>query len=233
MALIVSQNTSFAYDGQVVLSDVSFCTHAGDYLCIVGENGSGKSTLMKGLLGLVNPTKGKIRLGEGLTRDQIGYLPQQNQTQKDFPASVREVVESGLRGKRLFLNGEDRKRAQENMALLEIDRLSKRSFMELSGGQKQRVLLARALCATKRLLLMDEPTAGLDPLVGREFYRIVEKINREQGITIVMVSHDIPSALQYASHILHLKQTPVFFGTAEEYRQSPVAQRFLGGQEDV
>lgn len=228
MPYINVKDASFAYDGQTVLSDVSFSVSPGDYLCIVGENGSGKSTLMKGLLRLVSPVRGEVILGGGLTQGEIGYLPQQNMTQRDFPASVREVVESGIRGRRLFLNKEDRTMARNMMALMEIVPLEKKSFMDLSGGQRQRALLARALCAAKKLLLMDEPTAGLDPIASRDLYTAIERINREEGISIIMISHDIKTAVQYASHILHLQQTPVFYGKTADYKASHVARHFLG-----
>ncbi|NLE69916.1 MAG: metal ABC transporter ATP-binding protein [Clostridiales bacterium] len=233
MALISVQDAAFAYDGQVVLDRVTFDVNPGDYLCIVGENGSGKSTLMKGLLRLVNPVKGNITLGDGLTQDQVGYLPQQNLTQRDFPASVLEVVTSGIRGKRLFLNREDKALAEEKMELLEISNLRHRSFMELSGGQRQRVLLARALCATRKLLLLDEPTAGLDPVVARELYKTIEAINREQGIAVIMITHDVHTAAFYASSILHLQQTPLFFGKPDEYLDTYHGQCFAGGICDV
>ena len=233
MALISVQDAAFAYDGQVVLDRVTFDVNPGDYLCIVGENGSGKSTLMKGLLRLVNPVKGNITLGDGLTQDQVGYLPQQNLTQRDFPASVLEVVTSGIRGKRLFLNREDKALAEEKMELLEISNLRHRSFMELSGGQRQRVLLARALCATRKLLLLDEPTAGLDPVVARELYKTIEAINKEQGIAVIMITHDVHTAAFYASSILHLQQTPLFFGKPDEYLDTYHGQCFAGGICDV
>jgi len=233
MALISVQDAAFAYDGQIVLSGVTFEVNPGDYLCIVGENGSGKSTLMKGLLRLVSPVKGKITLGDGLMQDEVGYLPQQNLTQRDFPASVLEVVTSGIRGKRLFLNREDRALAEEKMRLLEITDLKNRSFMELSGVQRQRVLLARALCATRKLLLLDEPTAGLDPVVARELYKTIEAINKEQGIAVIMITHDVHTAAFYASSILHLQQTPLFFGKPDEYLDTYHGQCFAGGICDV
>ncbi len=229
MALLACRDAAFAYDGQVVLSGVTFEVNAGDYLCIVGENGSGKTTLMKGLLRLVAPLRGKIILGEVLRQDEIGYLPQQSPAQRDFPASVKEVVESGLRGKRLFLRHRDRERAREALELLEAASLYGRSFMDLSGGQKQRVLLARALCSAKKLLLMDEPTAGLDPIVARELYRLIEKINREKGIAVVMISHDVHTASQFATHILHLQQTPLYYGRTEDYMNTYHAQCLMGG----
>lgn len=232
MALIKCENISIGYEGQTVVKDLSFKIEQGDYLCIVGENGSGKSTLVRSLLGLKNVEKGRIIYGDGLKRTEIGYLPQQTDVQKDFPASVYEVVRSGRlnsRGFRPFYTAADKKAALEKMELLGIRDLSRQCFRDLSGGQKQRVLLARALCATRSLLLLDEPVTGLDPIVTGEFYQLIRRISRESGIAVVMVSHDIVSAIKDASHILHLQETALFFGTTEEYKKSPVGRRFLGG----
>ena len=232
MALIKCENVSIGYEGQTVVKDLDFQIDPGDYLCIVGENGSGKSTLVRSLLGLKNVEKGQIIYGDGLKQTEIGYLPQQTDVQKDFPASVYEVVRSGRlnsRGFHPFYTAVDRKAAVEKMDLLGIRDLARQCFRDLSGGQKQRVLLARALCATKSLLLLDEPVTGLDPIVTGEFYQLIRRINRESGIAVVMVSHDIESAVKDASHILHLQETALFFGTTEEYKRSPVGRRFLGG----
>ena len=232
MALIKCENISIGYEGQTVVKDLDFQIAPGDYLCIVGENGSGKSTLVRSLLGLKNVEKGQIIYGNGLKQTEIGYLPQQTDVQKDFPASVYEVVRSGRlnsRGFHPFYTAADRKAAVEKMDLLGIRNLARQCFRDLSGGQKQRVLLARALCATKSLLLLDEPVTGLDPIVTGEFYQLIRRINRESGIAVVMVSHDIESAVKDASHILHLQETALFFGTTEEYKRSPVGRRFLGG----
>lgn len=232
MALIKCENVSIGYEGQTVVKDLDFQIDPGDYLCIVGENGSGKSTLVRSLLGLKNVEKGQIIYGDGLKQTEIGYLPQQTDVQKDFPASVYEVVRSGRlnsRGFHPFYTVADRKAAVEKMDLLGIRDLARQCFRDLSGGQKQRVLLARALCATKSLLLLDEPVTGLDPIVTGEFYQLIRRINRESGIAVVMVSHDIESAVKDASHILHLQETALFFGTTEEYKRSPVGRRFLGG----
>ena len=232
MALIKCENVSIGYEGQTVVKDLDFQIDPGDYLCIVGENGSGKSTLVRSLLGLKNVEKGQIIYGNGLKQTEIGYLPQQTDVQKDFPASVYEVVRSGRlnsRGFHPFYTAADRKAAVEKMDLLGIRDLARQCFRDLSGGQKQRVLLARALCATKSLLLLDEPVTGLDPIVTGEFYQLIRRINRESGIAVVMVSHDIESAVKDASHILHLQETALFFGTTEEYKRSPVGRRFLGG----
>lgn len=232
MALIKCEHVSIGYEGQTVVKDLDFQIEQGDYLCIVGENGSGKSTLVRSLLGLKHTEKGRILYGDGLKRTEIGYLPQQTEVQKDFPASVYEVVRSGRlnsRGFHPFYTAADKKAAIEKMELLGIRELSRQCFRDLSGGQKQRVLLARALCATKSLLLLDEPVTGLDPIVTGEFYQLIRRINRESGIAVVMVSHDIGSAVKDASHILHLQETALFFGTTEAYKKSPVGRRFLGG----
>ncbi len=236
MALIKCENISIAYEGQTVVHDLSFQVSEDDYLCIVGENGSGKSTLVKSILGLKNPVKGKIILGDGLSQNEIGYLPQQTDVQKDFPASVYEVVLSGRlngRGMRPFYTGADKRSAKENMELLGIRELERQCFRDLSGGQKQRVLLARALCATRKLLLLDEPVTGLDPIVTQEFYQLIKQINRDSRIAVVMVSHDIESTMEYASHILHLQETALFFGTAERIQEQRDWKGISGGGQRV
>lgn len=236
MALIRCENVSVGYEGQTVIKDLNCRIESGDYLCIVGENGSGKSTLVKSILGLKSVESGHILFGDGLKQTEIGYLPQQTDVQKDFPASVYEVVLSGRlnsRGLRPFYTSSDKKQAYEKMEMLGIRELSRQCFRELSGGQKQRALLARALCATKKLLLLDEPVTGLDPIVTAEFYQLIQDINREHKIAVVMVSHDIESAVQYASHILHLSETVTFFGTAQEYQRSRAGKAFLGGGGNV
>ena len=201
MALIQCKDISIAYEGQTVVSNLSFQIQQGEYLCIVGENGSGKSTVVKSLLGLKSPTKGTIILGDGLKQNEIGYLPQQTDIQRDFPASVYEVVLSGRlnsRGFFPFYTAEDKSQAEKMMKMLGIEDLKRSCYRDLSGGQKQRVLLARALCATKKLLLLDEPVTGLDPIVTAEMYQLIKKINKESGIAVVMVSHDIESAVRDA-----------------------------------
>ena len=231
MAQITCRNLSFAYDGETVLSDIRFSLDAGAYLCIVGENGSGKSTLMRGILGLKQPSKGEI-VFDDLKPTEIGYLPQQTQIQRDFPASVREVVLSGrlnsMRG-RLFYNAEDKAAAAENMERLGIDDIADRCYLELSGGQQQRVLLARAMCATKKLLLLDEPVTGLDPVAANEMYNLIKLVNLCDNTSVIMISHDIHAAVRYATHILHLGRSQLFFGTTAQYRESDLARRFVGG----
>ena len=222
---------TMSYDGNTVFKDLSFSVHTGDYLCIVGENGSGKSTLMKGILGLRSPSYGKFIFGDGLKQNEIGYLPQQTGIQKDFPASVWEVVLSGrLNKKKLlgFYNKNDRKKAMENIEKIGIPSLKKRCYRELSGGQQQRVLLARALCSAEKLILLDEPVVGLDPVATAQMYEIIHNLNRNDNMTVIMVSHDIISAVNYATHILHLcVNGEIFFGTTQEYEHSELGSRFL------
>lgn len=231
MAQLTCQRLCVGYDGQSVLQDLTFELLAGDYLCIVGENGSGKSTLMKTILGLQMPISGRILTGDGLRKNEIGYLPQQTVIQKDFPASVREIVLSGCLGRcgsRPFYNKEEKKLAAEAMEKMQITRLARRCYRELSGGQQQRVLLARALCAARRLLILDEPVTGLDPAAAQDLYRTLAYLNKNEGLAIVMVTHDLQSALQYADTVLYAGQGKWFHGTTAEYLASPYGRRFGG-----
>ena len=215
---LICRGLALGYENQILISDLNFSVDAGDYLCIVGENGAGKSTLMRTILRLQKPLAGSIVFGEGLTANQLGYLPQQTVVQRDFPASVREVVLSGCQSKlgmHAFYPKHLKQLAQTNMERMGIAHLAKRCYRELSGGQQQRVLLARALCATERMLFLDEPVAGLDPKVTVEMYRLIAQLNAE-GTTILMITHDIHMAAKYASHILHIG-SHVFFGTKYEY----------------
>lgn len=218
MSYIEAKNLSVGYDGEVVGKDISFTVNKGDYLCIIGDNGSGKTTLMKTILGLKKPLSGEIIMGDGLKKNEIGYLPQQTVIQKDFPASVKEIVLSGCLSKcgmRPFYNKEEKALALENMKRMGIEALQDKCYRELSGGQQQRVLLARALCATEKLLLLDEPVSGLDPNVTAEMYKLIEQLNKD-GVTIIMISHDIESAVKYASHILHIGEN-IFFAEKAQY----------------
>ncbi len=229
MALITFERVGLSYGGDNVAHDVSFSVNAGEFWGTVGENGSGRTTLMKALLGLIPCATGRIILGEGLKPNEIGYLPQQSVIQKDFPASVEEVVLSGTigwRGLKPFYGRRERALARDNMEMLGLLPLEKHSYQALSGGQQQRVLLARALCATRKCLVLDEPTTGLDPVVTAEFYRLLRDVNRK-GMTIIMVSHDIEEAVRGCSHILHLSCHPLFIGTAGEYRNSPIGRRYI------
>lgn len=234
MSQIECKNVNVKYENQVILEDVSFCIESGDYVCIVGENGAGKSTLVKVLLGTEGVKSGEIIFDSTLNKNEIGYLPQQTKAQKDFPASVYEVVLSGClnsKGISPFYSKKDKALASEMIKSLGIEKIKKKSFRELSGGQQQRVLLARALCATKKVIVLDEPITGLDPTVTREMYSLIKEIN-ERGITIIMVSHDINFAINNATKILHLKKKIKFFGKTEEYIESEVGKKFIGGAEN-
>lgn len=232
--LISVDDLTLSYENMTVIRNMSFRVNNGDYLCIVGENGSGKSTLIKALLSLKKPVGGSITFGGGLRRNEIGYLPQQTGAQQDFPASVWEVVLSGClnsRGIRPFYSDRERKMAAQNMERLGITHLKKRSYRELSGGQQQRVLLARALCATKKLLLLDEPVSGLDPMVTAEMYELISSIN-QSDVTVIMVTHDISAAMKYASHILCLRQDSWFYGTPQEFMADGSSDFLKGGEEN-
>ena len=230
MPQLVCRGLTLGYEGKTVLEGLDFSVEAGDYLCIVGENGSGKSTLMKTLLGLIPPLAGEIVFGEGLGKNSIGYLPQQELSRRDFPASVREVVQSGcVAGApyRPFYTKAQKMRAADSMARMRISDIADESFCRLSGGQKQRALLARALCAADKMLLLDEPVSGLDPKVSARMYDLIDSLNKD--VTVIMISHDISAAVQYARHILHLGSRDVFFGSVEEYRESPLGMSFISG----
>ncbi len=230
MAQITCKNLTLGYENRAIQENLNFSINAGDYLCIVGENGSGKSTLMKTLLHLQPPISGTIELGDGLHKNEIGYLPQQTLVQRDFPASVKEIVLSGCQGRcgwRPFYNKEDKEIARKAMEKMMIQDLQDRCYRELSGGQQQRVLLARALCAAKKILLLDEPVSGLDPKVTAEMYQLIEDLNKKDEITIIMISHDIEAAVRYATHILHIGER-CFFGTKKQYLESSLGRHFTG-----
>ncbi len=231
MSLLHCEDLCMHYDSINAVCHVEFTVDEGDYLCVVGENGSGKSTLMKGLLGLLPPSHGRVSF-IGLKQNEIGYLPQQTQVQKDFPASVYEVTLSGCRSRRAlrpFYTKKEHDRADEMLTLLNIAHLKKRSYRELSGGQQQRVLLARALCATEKLLLLDEPAAGLDPTATAELYQIIKDLNENRNVTVIMVSHDIKNAVEYGSKILHMATHVQFFGTTEDYMKTEAYAHMIGG----
>lgn len=232
MSLITCRALALGYESHAIVDGLTFSVDPGDYLCVVGENGSGKSTLMRTLLGLQKPLGGEIAFGDGLKPGELGYLPQQTAIQRDFPATVREVVLSGCQaraGSRPFYSRAEKALAEANMARMGVTPLKNRCYRELSGGQQQRALLARALCATKKLLLLDEPVSGLDPKATADMYALIDGLNRE-GVTIVMISHDIAAAVARASHILHIGGQKTFFGTAAEYRESALGRRFLAAE---
>ncbi len=237
--LITCRHVDFGYEDHDAVVDLSMEVDEGDYLCVVGANGSGKSTLVKGLLGLIKPLKGELTVAEELRRTGIGYLPQQTAAQRDFPAAVREVVLSGTLSrretrpfyKRPFYSADAKRLAASCMGKLGISELKNHCYRELSGGQQQRVLIARALCATSRMLILDEPITGLDPSAIQDFYRLVRRLNREEGVTVLMVSHDVPGIITQANKILHLQQRVLFFGSPEEYRRTAAGRRYLGGED--
>lgn len=223
MSQIICRDVSIGYDGHAVSKNISFSADEGDYLCIVGENGSGKTTLMRTLLGLKSVFGGEISFADGISRSDIGYLPQQTDSQKDFPASVEEVVLSGFSGKRglhLFYSRGEKRVANGNMKQMGIFDLARHPYSELSGGQKQRVLLARALCATDKLLILDEPAASLDPQASEELYEMIYHLNRDHKITVLMVTHDIDAVLKYATKILHMGSECRVFDSVDAYKSS-------------
>lgn len=226
---IICRNAALGYEDGIVTEGLDFTVNSGDYLCILGENGSGKSTLIKALLGLKPQISGEIKWCGDFSAKDIGYLPQQTPIQRDFPASVNEIVLSGClskMGRRPFYRAAEKKLAAENMAQLGISHLAKHCYRELSGGQQQRVLLARALCAASKMLLLDEPMTCLDPHAQSELYELIAELNAK-GISIIMVSHDISSALKYASHILHISKKQLFFGKKSSYLKSSAGKAFL------
>ena len=232
--LIKCEHVDLGYENQDAVINVNMEVCPGDYLCIVGENGSGKSTLIKGLLGLLKPSGGKLTVAEELKTTGIGYLPQQTAAQKDFPASVREVVLSGClsrRGRRPFYSKKEKDIASANMEKLGITQLANQCYSELSGGQQQRVLIARALCATRELLILDEPITGLDPMAIQDFYSMIRKLNREDKVAIIMVSHDLRNAVEEANKILHLQKQVLFYGPAHDYMNSKAAGHFFHEKE--
>ncbi len=233
MSLIECKETAVGYDDTVVADNINFTVENGDYLCILGENGAGKSTLIKSLLGLIPPVKGEISFGDGLKQTEIGYLPQQTQIQKDFPASVYEIVISGLSGKTSklpFYTKKDKHIALHNMKVLEIENMKNKCYRELSGGQQQRVLLARALCATGKLLLLDEPITGLDPLAAANFYDVIKGLNHN-GIAVITVTHDISGGIRDAGKILYISHEKSCFYTKEEFLRSELYMNYNGGRE--
>lgn len=227
--LIVCRGASLGYEGRPVLAGLDLTVSAGDYLCVVGDNGSGKSTLMKGLLGLLSPMAGTIERAAELKSGAVGYLPQQTQAQKDFPATVYEVVLSGFlnrRGMGFFYSAHQKSAALKALGKLGVLELKDRCYRDLSGGQQQRVLLARALCAAGRLLILDEPVTGLDPAAAQDLYKTLRYLNEKEGMAVVMVTHDLRPALENARTVLHIDKKSWFYGAVEDYLQSPEGRRF-------
>ena len=229
MKLLECKELTLGYEREKVIQELSFCVNEGDYLSIVGENGAGKSTLVKAILGLISPISGEI-VYSGITKNDIGYMPQNAENQRDFPASVSEVVYSGFLGRkgfRPFYSKEEKIIAEGYMFLVGISDKKKKCFSELSGGQQQRVLLARALCSAQKMILLDEPTSALDPHATVEFYKLIDTLNKGNKVTVISVTHDVPSALTHSSHILHISRSGSFFGNVEDYKKSRQYARFV------
>ena len=227
--LIQCKNFTLQYDRHIAVQNVSFSVEPGDFLCIIGENGSGKSTLLKGLLGLLPPHDGQVSYAPTLSRTAIGYVPQQSTVQRDFPATVLEVVLSGClnrQGLHFFYTPAQRSEAMVNLGKLGILELKDACYRDLSGGQQQRVLLARALCAASQLLILDEPITGLDPAAAQDLYKTLAYLNQKEGMAIVMVTHDLKAALKSARTVLHIGRKGLFTGTASDYLASPQGRRF-------
>lgn len=222
MTQIICKNLSLGYDGNLIASNINFTVNRGDYICVVGENGSGKTTLIKTLLNINHPIEGEIQFSENTSFSDIGYMPQQSNIQKDFPASVVEIVYSGCHKGHSFLSGRkyNMKTVNHNLKRMGIEHLASESFRNLSGGQQQRVFLARALCAAKNIVVLDEPVSGLDPKITAELYSVLKKLNQDEKMTIIMVSHDINAALSNATHILHIGQDCSFYGSVDEYKKN-------------
>lgn len=220
MSYVIAQDLAVGYEGKAVAENISFEVGAGDLLCVIGQNGAGKSTLVKTLLGLIEPLHGTLVFDEGVTASSVGYLPQRGETQRDFPASVWEIALSGNLihlGRRPFYGAAEKEATHKALERVGVWDLRDQAFSNLSGGQRQRVLIARALCAATRLLVLDEPTTGLDPLAAAELYETINKL-RAEDVGVISVSHDVDAALEHASHVLRVSATP-FFGTVQEWRQ--------------
>lgn len=226
--LLECENLSVSFDGRKILDNVSFFVEERDFLCIVGENGTGKTTLTNAILGLVPISGGSIRLN-GISKSDIGYLPQKLKAESGFPASVSEIVLSGFVGKsffRPFYSRMQRCKAEDSMKLLSVYELRRRSFSELSGGQQQRVLLARAVCASEKLVMLDEPVTGLDAASSDGFYKLIVHLNTDHGMAVIMVSHDIRRAVKYCGKVLHLGHGVQFFGSSGEYAKTELYARY-------
>lgn len=221
MELFKLEKLTLGYENKIVLKNISFSVEEGDFIIIVGPNGSGKSTLIKGILGLINPIKGKIVLND-LKRNYIGYMPQETKVDSNFPASVNEIVLSGLLNNKKFkpfYTKEDKEIVSKNLKLLHIDNLKNKNFSDLSGGQRQKVLLARSLCATKKLLILDEPSNNLDYKSKIDLYNIAKKLNKEKNITVLMITHDLDNENLIGNKVISLGEKEFFYGTNKEYKE--------------
>ena len=226
--LISCRDAGLGYDGKALIEHFDFQVRPGEYICVVGENGSGKSTLLKTILGLMKPVEGIVELGANIRQGAVGYLPQQTQAQRNFPASVMEVVMSGFLnegGRFPFYSRNQKTEALKNMKKLGIEGLKRECYGHLSGGQQQRILLARALCAARDILVLDEPVTGLDPMASAILYESLRRLHKE-GMAIVMVTHDLKMAVKEADKILHLNEGGYFYGEIREYKESEYAKLF-------
>lgn len=219
MSLIELKNLSLGYDNQVVLKNINLKIEENDFICIVGPNGAGKSTLVKGILGLIKPLKGSV-IYNNLKQNFIGYMPQETKVDSNFPASVFEIVLSGTLNKTLFYTKKEKELALNNLKMLGIENLKNKCFQDLSGGQRQKVLLARSLCATSKLLILDEPSNNLDSKSKKDLYKIINKLNKEYNITIIMITHDLDHHNLIGNKILSLREDKIFFGSTEDFVRS-------------
>jgi len=233
MPLMTIDDLDVRYGKHRVLSGISFVVNKGDYIGIVGPNGSGKTTLIKAMLGLLPIAEGSITINkDSYGNSYIGYLPQKAiQSDGLFPATVREVVAMGLlsskKGPR-FYNVSDQKKVNEVLKRLGIEELGDKKIGSLSGGQQQRTLLARALAGSPSLLILDEPTSALDPQIRESFYELLGDLNIKDGVTILLVSHDMASIGKYTKKLLYLDRRIVFYGTYEEFCASDEMGEYFG-----
>lgn len=235
--IITAEDVTVRYNSIDVLSHLTFTVLKGDYIGLVGPNGSGKSTLIKTILGFIKPVTGYIQVfGHSLTAlqdwDKIGYLPQKMTSfNPNFPASVEEIVSLGLLSKKRFpkrFTKEDKVLIERAMELLDIIDLRKKLFGNLSKGQQQRVLAARTIVNQPELLILDEPTTAFDPEIRESFFSLMEDINKNKGVTIILVTHDIGSIGKYAFKLLYLDKTIIFYGSFDEFCKSERMSHFFG-----
>ncbi len=219
MSLIELKNLTLGYDRHIVLRNINMSIEENDFICIVGPNGSGKSTLVKGILGLIKPIKGKV-IYNNLKQNFIGYMPQETKVDSNFPASVMEIVLSGTLNKfglKCFYSQKEKEEVLNNLKILGIEKLKNKSFCDLSGGQRQKVLLARSLCATSKLLILDEPSNNLDSKSKIDLYNTIVDLNKNHGITIIMITHDLDHKNLIGNKILSLREDDIFFGSVNEF----------------
>ncbi len=219
---IIAKNVSISYGSNKVINSANFVIDEEDFVCVVGANGSGKSTLIKAILGLIKPDSGKIIFENNNKRKSIGFLPQDTKTDMIFPATVIEIVLSGTLGQlgmKAFYRKENKDRAEKSLRRLNILGLKNSSFSSLSGGQKQKVLLARALAATSKILILDEPSNNLDYKSRKEFYNELKELNKS-GLTIIMITHDLDAEDLIGNKIINIKESKVECYSTSDYLES-------------